>query len=243
MSSELKLITTSQIIKSNNNEIIFKLRKKKIFMKGKEIKNTSQNNNENIIYTSESTIKIDNISTKYVALRVRTTKKNHYKIEPSYSIIPPKTFVNIKIFYHSNPGEQISSVGHKFKFEGFVIEEKFKNYKNILSLFQHYISNKISVQGNFILKSAKLIQENEIIKDNINYKLIKKIEECEESRNIHKNLMKELYNIRIQNKITIKDYFISGKELIFDIKNNRLYFLSFFAIFLLSTILGIYMFK
>ena len=37
MSSELKFVTSSQVIKSNNNEIIFKLRKKKIFIKEKEI--------------------------------------------------------------------------------------------------------------------------------------------------------------------------------------------------------------
>ena len=243
MSSELKLITTSQIIKSNNNEIIFKLRKKKIFMKGKEIKNTSQNNNENIIYTSESTIKIDNISTKYVALRVRTTKKNYYKVEPIYSIIPPKTFINIKIFYHSNPGEQVSSIGHKFKFEGIIIEEKYKNNKNILNLFQQCISSQIQIQGNFILKNVKFVKENEIQKNNINSILTKKINECEKERDIHKNLIKELYEIRKKNEIKIKDYFISGKELIIDIKNSKLYFWTLFVIFLFSTILGIYMFK
>ena len=243
MSSELKFVTSSQVIKSNNNEIIFKLRKKKIFIKEKESKNTLSKNKDNIIYTGESNVKIDNISTKHVTLRVRTTKKNYYKVEPIYSIIPPKTFINIKIFYHSEPGEKINSVGHKFKFEGFIIEEKYKNNKNILGLFQQYISSKISVQGNFILKTVKFIQENEIQRNSINNILTKKINECEEARNIHKKLMKELYEIRKKNEIRIKDYFNSGKELILDIKKSKLYFWTLFIIFLFSTILGIYIFK
>ena len=243
MSSELKFLNSSQVIKSNNNEVLFKLRKKKIFIKEKESKNTTQKNNDNIIYTGESTVKIDNISTKYVALRVRTTKKNYYKVEPIYSIIPPKTFINVKIFYHSNPGEQVSSIGHKFKFEGIIIEEKYKNNKNILSLFQKYISSQIPIQGNFILKTVKFVKENEIQKNNINSILTKKINECEKERDIHKNLIKELNEIRKKNEIKIKDYFNSGKELIIDIKNSKLYFWTLFVIFLFSTILGIYMFK
>ena len=226
MSSKLKLDSSIQVIKSNNNDIIFKLKKKLININQKR---------ENIIYISQNTIIIKNISKQYIALRIIATKKSYYKIEPKYVIISPNTFINIKIFYQSNPDEKITSLGHKFIFEGFIIEEKYKNTKNILSLFQQVISSNKLVKGNSIIKNVKFIQENNKINE-----LDKEIKDCEKMKNINKTLLKELNEIRNNNKISIKDYFKVGKELIIDIKNKKLYYLPLFVIFLISVILGIY---
>ena len=209
MSSELKLDTSSQILKSDNKGLIFKINKKK------------PNSQES---ASECYIKIVNISSNYVALRVRTTKKYSYAVYPIYSIINPNSFINIKIIYHSNPNEEISSVGHKFRFEGFIIDDKEKNCQNILGLFQQYIKSKKIVKGNIIRKNVIFVfdDNNQInseenrnnISKNININLPlkgnnnsidlkgieKEIKECKELRNMHANLIKKLDDIILHEK-------------------------------------------
>ena len=234
MSNELKFESSTQVIKSNNSEIIFKLRKKETIIKekGKEKNNISLKKG-NIIYVDETIVRVNNISNKYVALRVRTTKKNYYTVEPIYSIIKPNSFVNIKIFYHSNPDEKINLIGHKFKFEGFIIDDKDKNSKNIFNLFQQVINKSIKVKGNSITKYVKFIKEN-----NESEKLIK---ECEEIRKEYNTLINELEKIKKQNEITIKDYFNVGKDLIIEMKNNKFQKWLLFILFILSIYLGIYL--
>ena len=234
MSNELKFESSTQVIKSNNNEIIFKLRKKEIIIKekGKE-KNNISLKNKNIIYVDETIVKVNNISNKYVALRVRTTKKNYYTVEPIYSIIKPNSFVNIKIFYHSNPEEKINLIGHKFKFEGFIIDDKDKNNKNIFNLFQQVINQSMKVKGNSINKYVKFIKENNESE--------KQIKDCEEMRKEYNTLINELEKIKKQNEITIKDYFNVGKDLIIEMKNNKFQKWLLFILFILSIYLGIYL--
>ena len=234
MSNELKFESSTQVIKSNNNEIIFKLRKKETIIKekGKEKNNISLKKG-NIIYVDETIVRVNNISNKYVALRVRTTKKNYYTVEPIYSIIKPNSFANIKIFYHSNPDEKINLIGHKFKFEGFIIDDKDKNSKNIFNLFQQVINKSIQVKGNSITKYVIFIKEyNESEKQ---------IKECEEMRKEYQTLINELEKIKKQNEITIKDYFNVGKDLIINLKNNKFQKWLLFILFILSIYLGIYL--
>ena len=234
MSNELKFESSTQVIKSNNSEIIFKLRKKETIIKekGKEKNNISLKKG-NIIYVDETIVRVNNISNKYVALRVRTTTKNYYTVEPIYSIIKPNSFVNIKIFYHSNPDEKINLIGHKFKFEGFIIDDKDKNSKNIFNLFQQVINKSIKVKGNSITKYVKFIKENNESE--------KQIKECEEMRKEYQSLINELEKIKKQNEITIKDYFNVGKDLIIEIKNNKFQKMLLFILFILSIYLGIYL--
>ena len=236
MSNELKFESSEQVIKSNNTEIIFKLRKKEINQKGKE-KEKEKNNiplrNSNIIYIGENIVRINNISNKYVALRVRTTKKNYYTVEPIYVIINPNSFVDLKIFCHSNPNEKINLIGNKFKFEGFIIDDKDKNCKNIFDLFQRTIKNNIKVKGNSIIKYVKFINDNN--------EYSKQIKECEEIRKEYKTLINELIEIKRKNEINIKDYFNVGKELIVGIKNNKFQKWLLFILFILSIILGVYL--
>ena len=177
MSSELKLDASNQILKSENKDLIFRINKNK-------------SNSQKLDLTSECHIKIENISSNYVALRVRTTKKYSYAVYPIYAIIKPNYFINIKIVYHSNPNEVISSSGHKFRFEGFIIDEKEKNCKDILGLFQQYIKGKKVVKGNIIKKNV-IFSFVEKKKKNLKEKKIEKEEEKEEIKKEEKKNKKE----------------------------------------------------
>ena len=72
MSSELKMDTSFQIIKINSRNLVFKINQKTLSEKLKTEK--EKNNSNKYILISECFIKIENISTNYVALRERTAK-------------------------------------------------------------------------------------------------------------------------------------------------------------------------
>ena len=277
MSSELKIDTSSQIIKINSRSLVFKINQKTLSEKLKAEK--EKNNLNKYILISECFIKIENISTNYVALRIRTTKKYCYSVEPTYSIIAPNTFEKIKILYYIKPGEEISSQGHKFRFEGIIIEQKEKNTKNIFGLFQQYIQKGIVVKGNAIIKTVNFIYDNNFIisskstrvsdstknkisnndvhkrtslKDIFNLKsqLEQEIKECDELRNAHKNLMRQLNEKGIDidfylnnNNSSLKDYFIQLKQIIINIKNSKIYSGIIIALFLFSAYYGFYLTK
>ena len=277
MSSELKIDTSSQIIKINSRSLVFKINPKTLSEKLKSEK--EKNNLNKYILISECFIKIENISTNYVAIRVRTTKKYCYNVEPTYSIIAPNTFEKIKILYYIKSGEEISSQGHKFRFEGIIIEQKEKNTKNIFGLFQQYIQKGIVVKGNSIIKNVNFIYDNNFmisskstrvsdsnkykinnndinkrasLKDIFNLKsqLEQEIKECDELRNAHKNLMRQLNEKGIDldfylnnNNSSLKDYFIQLKEIIISIKNSKIYSGAILALFLFSAYYGFYLTK
>ena len=200
-------------------------------------------------------------------------------MEPTYSIIAPNTFEKIKILYYIKPGEEISSQGHKFRFEGIIIEQKEKNTKNIFGLFQQYIQKGIVVKGNAIIKTVNFIYDNNFIisskstrvsdsnkykinnndinkraslKDIFNLKsqLEQEIKECDELRNAHKNLMRQLNEKGIDidfylnnNNSSLKDYFIQLKQIIINIKNSKIYLGIIIALFLFSAYYGFYLTK
>ena len=277
MSSELKIDTSSQIIKINSRSLVFKINPKTLSEKLKSEK--EKNNLNKYILISECFIKIENISTNYVAIRVRTTKKYCYNVEPTYSIIAPNTFEKIKILYYIKSGEEISSQGHKFRFEGIIIGQKEKNTKNIYGLFQQYIQKGIVVKGNSIIKNVNFIYDNNFmisskstrvsdsnkykinnndinkrasLKDIFNLKsqLEQEIKECDELRNAHKNLMRQLNEKGIDldfylnnNNSSLKDYFIQLKEIIISIKNSKICSGAILALFLFSAYYGFYLTK
>jgi len=277
MFSELKIDTSSQIIKLNNRSLVFKINQKTLSEKLKTEK--EKNNSNKYILISECFIKIENISANYVALRIRTTKKYCYSVEPTYSIIAPNTFEKVKILYYIKPGEEINSQGHKFRFEGIIIPQKEKNTKNIFGLFQQYIQKGILVKGNSIIKTVNFIYDDNFIisskstrvsdskksnvsnsdvhkrtslKDIFNLKsqLEQEIKECDELRNAHKNLMRQLNEKGIDidfylnnNNSSLKDYFIQLKEIIINIKNSKIYSGCIIALFLFSAYFGFYLTK
>ena len=279
MSSELKLDSSSPVIKSDNKDLVFKLRRKQLS------NSQNQKKEDNNIYIGECYTKIENLSNNYVALRIRTTKKNYYGVFPIYSIISPKKIINIKIVYQSKLNEAITSVGHKFRFEGFIIDEKEKNTKDILGLIHQYITSQKVVKGNYIKKNVVIIRDNSNIKNNINTpkenklnlnlsknqnnnvntplrginkskinlkeKIEQEIKECNELRNIHQNLIRQLYEIKmkekekekenIKNKNSIIDNIREGKEIIMKIKKNKIFSGVIISLFLASTIIGFYL--
>ena len=201
--SELNLDSSSQIIKSSNNNIlIFKINTSILTAKNKNINITSNKSHS----TSITNIKIENLSHNYVALRVRTTKKFYYAVDPIYTIISPKSTKSIRIQYNSQPNEEITSIGHKFRFEGFIIDDKEKNTKNILGLFQQYIKSQKLVKGNIIKKNVIFVDENNKVITSKNNKIIN----LNNDKKIKKDIpLKECNKIELD----LDDINISGLEL------------------------------
>ena len=201
--SELNLDSSSQIIKSSNNNIlIFKINTSILTAKNKNINITSNKSHS----TSITNIKIENLSHNYVALRVRTTKKFYYAVDPIYTIISPKSSKIIRIQYNSQPNEEITSIGHKFRFEGFIIDDKEKNTKNILGLFQQYIKSQKLVKGNIIKKNVIFVDENNKVITSKNNKIIN----LNNDKKIKKDIpLKECNKIELD----LDDINISGLEL------------------------------
>ena len=201
--SELNLDSSSQIIKSSNNNIlIFKINTNLLNGKNKNINITSNKSHS----TSITNIKIENLSHNYVALRVRTTKKFYYAVDPIYTIISPKSSKIIRIQYNSQPNEEITSIGHKFRFEGFIIDDKEKNTKNILGLFQQYIKSQKLVKGNIIKKNVIFVDENNKVITSKNNKIIN----LNNDKKIKKDIpLKECNKIELD----LDDINISGLEL------------------------------
>ena len=281
MSSELKIDSSTQIISTKEKDIIFKINKK-VLLSSQSINNIDKNNLNDNILTSEFFIKIENISNNFVALRVRTTKKYSYAVEPVYGIISPNSFIIIKIFYFTKPGEKISSEGHKFKFEGFIIKQnEEKNFTNIYELIQQYIKEQKTVKGNIIKKDVffeyddhfiitskgihmsfsskyknKDINSNITLNDsdkniiNLKAELEQEIRQCNELISIHKKLIKQLNGKNIdenfylnKNKYNIKEYIKELKEILYNIKNNKLYLIGIIILFLISSFIGFYLNK
>ena len=201
--SELNLDSSSQIIKSSNNNIlIFKINTNLLTGINKNINITSIKSH----ITSITNIKIENLSHNYVALRVRTTKKFYYAVDPIYTIISPKSSKIIRIQYNSQPNEEIISIGHKFRFEGFIIDDKEKNTKNILGLFQQYIKSQKLVKGNIIKKNVIFVDENNKVITSKNNKIIN----LNNDKKIKKDIpLKECNKIELD----LDDINISGLEL------------------------------
>ena len=201
--SELNLDSSSQIIKSSNNNIlIFKINTNLLTGKNKNINITSNKSHS----TSITNIKIENLSHNYVALRVRTTKKFYYAVDPIYTIISPKSSKIIRIQYNSQPNEEITSIGHKFRFEGFIIDDKEKNTKNILGLFQQYIKSQKLVKGNIIKKNVIFVDENNKVITSKNNKIIN----LNNDKKIKKDIPLEECN---KIELDLDDINISGLEL------------------------------
>ena len=96
---------------------------------------------------SENEVKVKNITDDYIAFRTKTTKKAYYSVEPVHCVIPPKGEQIVKISFLAKEGERIKTRGHKFRFEGFVIQEDEKD-KNAKDIFNEYTQKGAPVVGN-----------------------------------------------------------------------------------------------
>jgi hypothetical protein len=153
MSSQLMIEKIENIYQIEEDDIKFKINRN-------YINNLlSSNLFQNINLISSSQIVVKNLTTEYISLRVKTTKKQNYTVEPSYFILNPSETKLINIYYYINKMEEVNEKGHKFKFEGFVIKESEKN-KNIKNIFADYIKSGTKVRGNVVKKYVKFIDDN-----------------------------------------------------------------------------------
>jgi hypothetical protein len=157
--SELNIIDSSKNLFSIDKKVI-------VFEINNEKKNTLSNININIsntsshyaLYLSHTSIIVTNLTSEYLSLRTKTTKKKNYNVYPSYCILPPNSEKKIDFKYFINEGEKISNSGHKFKFEGFIISNEEKDIDSKI-LFNKYISQKIPVKASLIKASVEFIEK------------------------------------------------------------------------------------
>ena len=173
---------------------LFSLDKPKIIIKINPNNNSISNNNLNVsnlshhpIKLGQTTIIVSNITSEYLAIKLKTTKKSYYSINPSYFVLLPNAQQKLELNYYVNVGEKVSNVGHKFKFEGFVIKPEEKN-EDSKSLFNTYIKNQTPVKASFIKTSIEFI-ENEL---NLNLNQTNEI-------NINEKSSSELYSLNVNN--------------------------------------------
>ena len=157
--SELNIIDSSKNLFSVDKKVI-------VFEITNEKKNTLSNININIsnssshyaLYISHTSIIVTNLTSEYLSLRTKTTKKKNYNVYPSYCILSPNSEKKIDFKYFINEGEKISNSGHKFKFEGFIISNEEKDIDSKI-LFNKYISQKIPVKASLIKASVEFIEK------------------------------------------------------------------------------------
>ena len=117
---------------------------------------------------SECIIKITNLMSQPIALRVRTTKKNFYAVNPTYCIILPNSNKLIKfLLYLKESYVNIDFSNHKFRFEGIVIDEEKINFEP-KKIFEEIIRNKIKVKGNIIKRKTEIFEDLNYNFTNIN---------------------------------------------------------------------------
>ena len=115
---------------------------------------------DNILLLSQGTekiskeieIKINNLSSEFIIIKIRTTKKNNYIMTPSSFILSPKEENIIKIRFKRDEGEKLELKSHKIQFEGCIISQEDKDL-NVDDLYKKYIKNGNKDVNNIIAKT------------------------------------------------------------------------------------------
>lgn len=137
----------------NSSKEIFKIDKETI-----NFKIDNKHSSSDLTAIDKQEINITNLTSKYLALQTKTTKKKIYGVNPPYCIIPPNGAKSIKIIFYNVQGEVIDSKKHKFKFEGFTILENEKD-KDAKNLFNEYIQKGNKIEGNILKRNVQFIYE------------------------------------------------------------------------------------
>ena len=184
MSSELVLDNSKELFELDKEIISFKLSKE----------NLSEQEPIKSSITSENEIKVTNLTKDYLAFRTKTTKRLYYNVSPVYCIIPPNMLQDIKIAFILKEGEVPKLHGHKFKFEGFKIQENEKD-KNPKDLFNEYAQKGEPIVGYSQKTFVQFFDSNENeINNSPNIKFNKK-----------ENLLK-VPDLHIRSESDISDY-------------------------------------
>ena len=144
MSQDLIMDVSKEIFKLNKDILLFKIDPLNL---NKLSSYSSKHFSDHIKPLSEEEIIITNLTSEYLAFRVKTTKKENYAVNPTYCIISPNENKVISFLFYNKLGGKLDSKGHKFKFEGFIIPESRKN-EDIKELFYDYIKKGNKVVGN-----------------------------------------------------------------------------------------------
>ena len=92
-------------------------------------------------------IKIINASNNFIAIKIKTTKKNNYIMSPSSEfLIAPKEEQEVNIRFKREENEKLKLKSHKVLFEGIEIKEEDKNL-TVKELFNKYTKgeNKVDI--------------------------------------------------------------------------------------------------
>ena len=115
---------------------------------------------DNILLLSQGTekiskeieIKINNLSSEFIIIKIKTTKKNNYIMTPSSFVLSPKEENIIKIRFKRDEGEKLELKSHKIQFEGCIISQEDKDL-NVDDLYKKYIKNGNKDINNIIAKT------------------------------------------------------------------------------------------
>ena len=115
---------------------------------------------DNILLLSQGTekiskeieIKINNLSSEFIIIKIKTTKKNNYIMTPSSFVLSPKEENIIKIRFKRDEGEKLELKSHKIQFEGCIISKEDKDL-NVDDLYKKYIKNGNKDVNNIIAKT------------------------------------------------------------------------------------------
>ena len=114
---------------------------------------------KNIHPVSSCSIVVTNLTDNYIAFRSKTTKKDLYVVNPPYTIIKPNNNQQILIEFYMKHKNLPNREGHKFKFEGIVIDDSDIN-KPPKKIFEEKIANKIQVKGNTCKRNVEFIEDD-----------------------------------------------------------------------------------
>ena len=156
--------SSNNIFSIDKNTILFKINNNKNSL---NLSSSLLSHNKSI---SECIIKITNLTSNYLAMRIRTTKKEFYTVTPSYSIIEPNSDikVNFQLYIKDNSLFLVNNSEHKFKFECVVLD-KYNN-EEPKKIFEDIEKNNLKYKIEIIKKIAEFIDisnENNIINPNI----------------------------------------------------------------------------
>ena len=126
-------------IESNPNQSLFNISPNKLsfYLDTDNILLLSQGTEK---ISKEIEIKIINLSSEFIIIKIKTTKKNNYIMTPSSFVLSPKEENIIKIRFKRDEGEKLELKSHKIQFEGCIISQEDKDL-NVDDLYKKYIKN------------------------------------------------------------------------------------------------------
>lgn len=156
MSQELVMDMSKEIFTLDKDILVFKINPSN-FSKLSSHSSLHSNDSQPL---SEENVTVTNLTSDYLAVRTKTTKKEKYAVNPLYCVIPPNGTKVLNFIYYNKIGEKNDPKGHKFKFEGFIIQENQKD-EDIKKLFHDYIKNGTKVVGNAHKRYVRFSEEDD----------------------------------------------------------------------------------